>query len=298
MNIAIARLRSQSLYREPLHDQSANDSFYENLRRFIVRHPEHTYRYYNFSFTDTPTRDITAIADADVIVIPSEAEFTYFIPHRFHPKVMARSQQHVDALRPYVVNKPLILLRSDRCDDAHLYRTHTFAGVPLGDIHTIDETEFPAGIHGMRFHFIRGVRTVVDDVPRIYDFAYWGSDKRKTIGGVESGDQRHVMLARVHRDVDLRSVFVGYTRNVKPQHRWTQTIDLVPLLRASRATICYNWFSKTDITARYVEAIACGMIPFVWHEYDIENKLVAYNWQRVQSFDEYKQKLQIGRVHV
>jgi hypothetical protein len=292
MKIAIARLRSYSVYREPLHDVSACDSFYENLRQYIAAHPEHEYLYYNFSFGAEPTRDVTAIARADVVIIPSEAEFTYFIPHRFHPKTVEKSHAHLAKLHPHLHGKPLILLRSDRADTPELYRTHTFANVSLGAIHTIDETEFPAGIHGMRYHFITDMpQWLMAEAPRQYDFAYWGSDKRKGITGQDSGDTRHEMLRRVYRNSDIASLFVGYSRNITPQHKWLRSIDLIPLLFTARATICYNWMSTTEITARYVEAVACGMIPFVWHEYDTTNKIVAYEWQRIRSYEELREKL-------
>lgn len=292
MKIAIARLRSYSVYREPLQDVSACDSFYENLRRFITAHPEHQYFYYNFSFGETPTRDVSAIAQADAIIIPSEAEFTYFIPHRFHPKTVEKSHAHVAKLYPHVAGKSLILLRSDRADTPDLYRTRTFANVPLGAVHVIDETEFPAGIHGMRYHFITEMpQLCAPTLARQYDFAYWGSDKRKDMTGQDSGDQRHVMLKQIHRDAEIQSLFIGYTRNVTPQYKWLRSLDLIPLLHTARATICYNWMSMTDITARYVEAVACGVIPFVWHEYDINHTLVAYPWQRIHTYDELREKL-------
>ena len=46
----------------------------------------------------------------------------------------------------------------------------------------------------------------------------------------------------------------------------------------------------TATTSRYVEALAVGLIPFVWGEYDKNNTYNIDPWQRVNSFEEFKDK--------
>ena len=58
-------------------------------------------------------------------------------------------------------------------------------------------------------------------------------------------------------------------------------------LLLSRSTLCFNWIDPKATTSRYVEAVACGIIPFVWKNYDEDNLFVASDWQRVSSFEEY-----------
>ena len=48
--------------------------------------------------------------------------------------------------------------------------------------------------------------------------------------------------------------------------------------------------SETATTSRYHEALACGLIPFVWHNYDVNNTIVADPWQRVSSVEELYEK--------
>jgi DNA/RNA-binding domain of Phe-tRNA-synthetase-like protein len=63
--------------------------------------------------------------------------------------------------------------------------------------------------------------------------------------------------------------------------------DLIPYMEKSRTTLCFNWKSNTATTSRYVEAIATGIFPFVWKDYDSTNKLVVDDAQRVWTVDEY-----------
>ena len=73
MKICIARLRSGDNFIEPLNH--IMDSFYYLLREFKNKHPEHEFTYYNFGFNQKPVRNVEAVERADVIIIPTEAEF-------------------------------------------------------------------------------------------------------------------------------------------------------------------------------------------------------------------------------
>jgi len=56
------------------------------------------------------------------------------------------------------------------------------------------------------------------------------------------------------------------------------------------ATLCFNWIDQTATTSRYHEALGCGLLPFVWQDYDKNNTLVADKWQRVSSVEELYEK--------
>jgi hypothetical protein len=170
----------------------------------------------------------------------------------------------------------------------------TFPGVNI-DYKVIDEDDFPLGIHGMKYHFIKDARRRVSAAPRIYDFAYWGSDKSKLPNGKPSGDERHLVLKEI-QDSELATIFWGRIRGVSPSLKWqTRFEDLLPLLTIARSTLCFNWLSDTAITARYAEALACGQMPFVWGLYDKKNRVVADDWQRVWGADEVSEKLEDRR---
>ena len=66
---------------------------------------------------------------------------------------------------------------------------------------------------------------------------------------------------------------------------------LYPLLEPARATLCFNWLDPHATTSRYPEALAIGMIPFVWQDYDIDNTYNIDPWQRVQTFEELEERI-------
>lgn len=287
MRICIARLRSGTNYTEPLSD--IMDSFYSLLRRYVDLHPDHRFTYYNFGFNHKPKRDIEAIENADIIIIPSEAEFTYHIPGAIHTLDLKASNERLDEIKPYLVNKKVIILRSDRRDDIDLYKTKVFPNLNI-NYSVIDEVDF-GNVHGMKYHFIKYVNPLFDHNERIYDFAYWGSDKRKTVGGAISGDVRHTILKQIYKNPDVKSYFIGRFYGFDRNQKWAKMKDIVPILKAARSTLCFNWMDHTATTSRYIEAVACGMIPFVWQNYDSTNVFVESDWQRVNSYEEFLDKV-------
>ena len=66
---------------------------------------------------------------------------------------------------------------------------------------------------------------------------------------------------------------------------------LYPMLEPTRATLCFNWIDETATTARYPEALSIGMIPFVWMNYDKNNTYNIDDWQRVFSFEDFREKV-------
>ena len=55
--------------------------------------------------------------------------------------------------------------------------------------------------------------------------------------------------------------------------------------------MCFNWLDPNATTSRYPEALSIGMIPFVWQDYDVNNTYNIDDWQRVEEFEELKDKI-------
>lgn len=298
MKICIARLRSGTNYVEPLVD--IIDSFCECLKHFVRNHTEHTFTYYNFGFNQKPQRNIQAIADADVIIIPSEAEFTYHIPGYIHSLDVKRSNEHIDSILKHIEGKKIIILRSDRRDDEELYRTKVFANINNNfDYDEIDEIDFQNNIHSLKYYFIKQRTSLMDDTSyyKAFDFAYWGTDKRKGIDGKLSGDERHKILKQIKQS-SLSTRFIGRFYGFQRDEKFQKMVSIIPTLKMTRCTLCFNWLSNVATTSRYTEAIACGIIPFVWEHYDSTGIFVKNNWQRVFTIEDFVDKVQSLRYDV
>ena len=57
--------------------------------------------------------------------------------------------------------------------------------------------------------------------------------------------------------------------------------------------MCFNWKDPAATTSRYVEALAIGMIPFVYKNYDENNTYNIDDWQRVNDFEDFQAKINI-----
>ena len=279
MKICIARLRSHVQYIEPLHH--IVDSFFEVLKTFMMRNPQHQYFFYNCSFDGSkPVRDLKALEQSDVIIIPSEAEFTYHIPYYFHSMELKKSNAYVAETIPYVAGKKVIVLRSDRADNEELYKKLLGQNINYQEI---DEDDFPGNIHSLKFNFIRskiGCFSVRED--KVYDFVYWGGDKRKDITGKVSGDERHKILKKIRDDKEYSTFMIGRFYNISRDMKMSKMKDIIEILSLGKYTICFNWKSNTATTARYIEALACGIVPLVYKDYDSLGKFGTQQWQRIQ----------------
>jgi hypothetical protein len=287
MKLTITRLRSGANYKGiPLLD--IMDSFYELYSRFIEDHPEFDYGVCNFGWNKANRRTLDDIVDSDVLLIPSEQEFQWHIKGYRDQREKLRTDDFVSAIGRTLKNKHIILLRSDRADDEHLYRQMVFKGLPIGKFSVLDEMDIEGGIHGMKFHFIQ---EICKPQPKRVDFIYWGCDKRRNSSNEVSGDVRHEVFKTLQRDGTITTYFIGKYSTVRADERIQPMRDLVPRLATGRATLCFNWMDPTATTSRYHEAIACGIFPFVWKNYDKKNTIVASDWQRVESVDELYEKL-------
>jgi hypothetical protein len=287
--IAIARLRSKVNYTGPMKD--ILDSFYWCLNNFIADHPEYKYTYYNFSWGTRPKRDVDSIKDADVIIIPTENEFHAWVPNYLHPLNLKKCNEHIDKIKPYINNKKVILLRSDRADTEELYQNNTFSGCSI-DIDTVDEDDFPMGIHVLKSYFPHEVNYLDYQYATPSDFVYWGTDKRKLPGGINSNDERHIILKKIKKDSEISSIFIGRFNNINRDHAMMKMYQLHPILSKSRTTLCFNWLSNTAVTSRYHEAMTTNwMIPLVWKDYDSTGRLGIEPWQRCHNAEEVVDKI-------
>ena len=284
--ICFTRIRSSERYTKPL--QSIADSMFHVCKTFMHNNPQYNYKFFGLSFSSGwPTKIYQDIIDSDYIVIPSEAEFMYYIPDRVMTIVRKRTNEVLDNIREIIDGKTIIIIQSDRADSVELYRDYVF---PDNDvkIHSIDECDFKGGLHSLKYHFIKqrfhtGAKT--------HDFGYWGTSKKKKVGGDLSGDVRHEVLKDLHKS-DLKTLFIGNFDGFKRDVKFTRKLEnIVPHLMDFKTTLCFNWPGYDEyLTSRYNEAVACDIIPLVWKNYDINNQLVESDWQRCWSLEDIQKK--------
>jgi hypothetical protein len=287
MNITIARLRSNVKYNGPL--ETVLDSFFENYVKWMRANPQHEYDTYNVSFgKNSPRRTPKTIDWADVIVIPSDSEFRYHGELQMNPKDLAKSESHMEQIRPYFEGKTVIMFRSDRGDTEELYRNETLKGVNLKSFHTIDEVDFSGNIHGMKYHFIQKLQsTILVSADKTIDFAYWGKMKPS------EKNEREKTIRQIYKDKDISTMLIGgFPSGVVRQSKWIKDWNkFYHMIEPANATLCFNWKDPTATTSRYPEALSVGIIPFVWKNYDCNNTYRISDFQRVQSFEELKERV-------
>ena len=292
--ITIARLRSGISYKKPLNH--ILDSFYYLLKRFQAKHDEFNYGTYNYSYDKSNRRDPKDISNSDIIIIPSENEFHYHIKDKngkstyIDPLNLEKSDTAIKDHFKNLKDKHIIILRSDRGDDENLYRNYTFKDNPIRKVSILDETDIPGNVHQLKYHFIKEV--LPKSTKRPYQFAYWGTDKRNDQNG-NSGDIRHLILKELQVGMGrLNTQFIGKFSNVKRDMQPVKGMkELLPILNESQYTLCFNWKDNKATTSRYHEALASGIIPMVYKDYDSTGILVKDDWQRVESAEELCDKM-------
>ena len=286
--ITIARLRSGVNYKRPL--DHIIDSFCYLLKRFQVKHDEFDYGVYNYGYDKAHRRKSDDIPNSDIIIIPSENEFHYHIPNYIDPKNLEKSNTAIKEHFKDLKNKHIIILRSDRGDDENLYRNHTFKDNPIRKVSILDETDIPGNIHQLKYHFIKD--EIPENTVRPFLFTYWGTEKRRDVGGVDSGDKRHTILKEIQNGMGrYHTRFIGRYSTVKRDMKSDTMRNILPILNKSKYTLCFNWKDNKATTSRYHEALACGIIPMVYKDYDSTGILVKDDWQRVESAEELHQKI-------
>jgi hypothetical protein len=288
--ITIARLRSGINYKRPL--DHIMDSFYYLLKEFQIRHNEFDYGTYNYGYEKPNRRKPDDIPDSDIIIIPTENEFHYHIPNYIDPKNLEKSNTAIKEHFLDLKDKHIILMRNDRGDTESLYRNYTFKDKPIRKISILDEIDIPGNIHQLRYQFIIDANRDKENLKKPYLFAYWGTDKRRDVGGVDSGDKRHTILKEIQNGMGrYLTRFIGRFSTVKRDMKSDSMRNILPILNQSKYTLCFNWKDNKATTSRYHEALACGIIPMVYGLYDSTGILVKDDWQRVESPEELDEKI-------
>ena len=335
--IIITRLRSSEYYKgEPLNH--IVDSMYHLLDNFIEKNDTWPYKMdtHNCSLPSREKnrngiRDYQRVKDSDVLIIPSEAEFAYNIYGRISNFQMGRTWGLVQYLREALLEnvKPrkVIILSSDKADTIELYRDKVFKMIPGLKFYRLDESEFPGGIHHLKYLNIRKLNL---DTTKKKDFGYWGTSKRFKIDmtsdmrdykvkdyflngrvvkygtegcelktkfveplfvGKESKDERHTILKEINES-DITNNMIGYFDGFKYTHKFDKNMTkILPYIAECNATLCFNWPGQEEhLTSRYNEALGCDVIPLVWKDYDCNNQLVYSDWQRCYSFEDIQKK--------
>ena len=288
--ITIARLRSGVNYKRPL--DHIIDSFCYMLKRFQVKHDEFNYGVYNYGYDKAHRRKPDDIPDSDIIIIPTENEFHYHIPNYIDPKNLEKSNTAIKEHFLDLKDKHIILMRNDRGDTESLYRNYTFKDKPIRKISILDEIDIPGNIHQLRYQFIIDANRDKENLKKPYLFAYWGTDKRRDVGGVDSGDKRHTILKEIQNGMGrYLTRFIGRFSTVKRDMKPDSMRNILPILNQSQYTLCFNWKDNKATTSRYHEALASGIIPMVYGLYDSTGILVKDDWQRVESPEELDEKI-------
>ena len=335
--IIITRLRSSEYYKgEPLNH--IVDSMYHLLDNFIEKNDTWPYKMdtHNCSLPSREKnrngiRDYQRVKDSDVLIIPSEAEFAYNIYGRISNFQMGRTWGLVQYLREALLEnvKPrkVIILSSDKADTIELYRDKVFKMIPGLKFYRLDESEFPGGIHHLKYLNIRKLNL---DTTKKKDFGYWGTSKRFKIDmtsdmrdykvkdyflngkivkygtegcelktkfveplfvGKESKDERHTILKEINES-DITNNMIGYFDGFKYTHKFDKNMTkILPYIAECNATLCFNCPGQEEhLTSRYNEALGCDVIPLVWKDYDCNNQLVYSDWQRCYSFEDIQKK--------
>ena len=286
MKVTLTRLRSNVTYTG--FNNHTLDPFFYSYEKWMKTRSDIDFQTYNVSF-DKNIKPKRTLIESDYWVIPSEAEFRYHGELQMNPKDLAKSESHMDEIRPYFEGKTVIMWRSDRGDTEDLYRDETFRGINLKAFYTIDEIDFSGNIHGMKYHFIQTLKNplaVFVGQERTKDFGYWGRMKPS------EKNEREKTIRQIYRS-ELSTVLIGgFPSGVQRESAWIKDWKvLYPKLEVCRSTLCFNWLDTTATTSRYPEALSIGMIPFVWKDYDETNTYRIDDWQRVYSFDEFRDRV-------
>ena len=291
MIIGIARLRSRTRYKKPL--EHILDSWFYLLDRYIKDNPQHEFRYYNITFNDTmPKRDITQMIDCDEILIPSENEFHYQTKNYIHTLQKKRSDEYLRQLEEVLPDGQLItLLTSDKGDTIQLYNDRVFN--KKFNYRQIDESQFRYGLHSLKYHFIKERYTNIH-TQKIHDFVYWGTSKRKDVNNNNTTDDRWKVLYDISNNNSINSFFIGRYDKFKPDMKFQ--IDFQKCLehiRQGKTTLCFNWLDSKTHTARYHEALANGLIPFTWKQYDEKREIIQNESQICHTSEDINERLNI-----
>ena len=337
--VVITRLRSTEYY-TGTKLKLLIDAIYHLLDKFVENNEDiYDIDTHNCSIPSrekkrSNVRDYQRLTDADVVVIPSEVEFAYNIYGRIGNFMMSRSWIRIRHIRNAFLKNPkprkIIIISSDQADTIELYRDKVFKDIPNLTFYRLDESEFPAGIHHLRYVDINDLNL---DKTKKVDFCYWGTSKRLKVDptselrdynvkdyltseglpsrqgapdtawrtvfteplyvGKVSEDVRHKILKQIYLDDTITNNMIGYFDGFKYTHKFEKEFTkILPQIAESKYTLCFNWPGADKfLTARYNESLACDTLPLVWQNYDCDNQLVLDDRQRMFSFDDIKKTI-------
>lgn len=288
--ITFVRLRNTEKYTGKPFEHIV-DSMYQLIENFIqTNNDKYDFDSYNVSLPSIPKkqkniRDIKSIIDSDVLVIPSENEFAYHIKGRMSNILLGRSWTRVQNIREALLDNPkprkIILITSDKADTCELFEQRVFHDIPNLTFDRIDESEFPGGIHHLKFINLLDLKI---NKTKTKDFAYWGTSKKEKVDftseeievpikdwydiktnkltqksntkenylkvrmniqllkGVSSKDERHTILDNINSDSDIVNNMIGYFDGFKYTHKFDKNMNKIfEYISECRATLCFNW---------------------------------------------------------
>ncbi len=308
--VLIASLRNNARYTGPL--RQIEDNVYYCLDRYMKNEgrDKYDYRFFKTSFDGRrPASDVDVAQGIDAIVAVSVVEWTYHIPNFRHQYDQAKSDAKVMELGKYLDGKNFVLISHEQADTLELFRDRTFKGVKFGSMSQIHQEEMGNEFMHMRYEFIQDHIKKIDGeglypspFPPTYnrewfykknvDFVYWGCSKTKTVGGVKSGDERQKVLTEIWKQAkgqNYSTFFQGKYDKIKKDASWTNDFSqVIPSIAQGTTSLCFQWPGKEHLpTTRYPEALACGIVPLVWQNFDQNGAIYGHDvMQEVQDVDE------------
>ena len=197
----------------------------------------------------------------------------------------------------------------------------------------VERKDYLGNVYSLKLNWIKGEydkwvkKHKGNPPPRKYDFIYWGSSKHITIGGkkvkeklyrgwgkekydyrdftitegIESGDDRGVLLREIKKDKTINSLIIGifkgegFSADIK---KWMDMKDVLPYLFQSKYSICFNWNDDGEnLTSRLYECLGSGVQPILVGDYD-KNKLIEtyFNVSKEYDITDYKPPIRLKGV--
>ena len=289
--IVITRLRNSEYYKGERLNHIV-DSIYHLCNNYIEKNPlyQNLYDSYNVSLLEIEKnrkniRDINSIEQSNVLIIPTESEFAYHIYGRISNIMLGRGWTMVQNIREGLLRNPkprkIILLSSDKADTIDLFKHRVFHDIPNLDFHRIDESEFPGGVHHLKYLAIKELNI---NTTKEKDFCYWGTSKKskidltseekeisikdwydnktheltqksntknnylkermkiKMLKGVPSLDERHIILKEIMGDETITKNMIGYFDDFDYTHKFDKNMkNILPIISECKFTLCFNW---------------------------------------------------------
>ena len=329
------------------------DSICEVVKRWVEdKEPkgkhEFSYHRVNLFGKKNPRRNLNAIKTANVLLFISYSEFTFHIKNRQGGWEYRRSWNDLLDMRNTIqqthddgkLKQVIWLFSSDNRDDTDLYENYVFPNCPI-QIAMFDENlrshywekngytryDWFGNVHSLKVDWIRSRYNKLKSKPkREIDVVYWGSTKRRSVGGdmveetlyrgygdhktdfrkfeisrgIESGDDRHHYLKAIRQDKEINSYYIGMFKGdgFSADKKWVDGCsELLTYLFKSKITICFNWHDDgKNITSRLYECLGSGVIPILvgnyWGDVSEDIGLENKDFYRANSVDEC-----LGLIH-